>query len=986
MNISDNIKNLVSTSHTSAPKDATVTLTLDVAVIATTLKVNDGTNDLKLTDVGNRQYTFTMPESAVTVTADVAQTYSLTLPENMELTGTSISASSNGKYITGTVISFKPYFPYEASNVTDGTNTLTPTDGTYSATIGNADLTVTADFVRNHNIDLSQAPSGYHFTAIDGDILSGYNDINVTIADGAGITLNGATIGEGIVCAGTATITLVGNNTVANKSITTPAIQVGVSGTTLTINGSGSLTTTSGNSLYGTVCIGTDEHAQTSGGTIIIEGGTITATGGVGGNGTNEGTGFTHPGIGVGEITNSSATLDGIIIKGGHITTTGIGCRKSGIQAIPLTITEGIKYIETTGIYNCSTQYQVGETDVTASVADYFTIVEDGDARTITLREYPISYDLAGGTVATPNPTVYTAGTAAITLVNPTREGYTFTGWTGTGLDAATMEVTIASGSKGDRNYTATWTTIPWSGSGDSADDPYIIEYPSQLDLLAQRVNNGESYSGKFFKLGNDIKYTYTTNWNNAESTENNYTTIGQRLSNYTAGNHPFSGTFDGDGHTVSGIRIYKSGGSDWSDHFQGLFGYVEDATIKNVTLADARITGEQNVGGIVGWLNCDKGSSTIENCHVLGTVTIHAVADYSYYHGGIAGCNDGSVLRCTSAVTLTVKEGTNECEDYGGIVGCANGGNLRHNMAIGCTIPAVPYSGAIVGENYVCTFEYNYYGGCTVAGVNNADITANDGAVPATILSDAENTLPALTEGTKVAFRRQFTGGKASTVVFPFAYTPSAAEGKYYTFSGVTYDADNDKWIATMNEVEGENPNIVTTLEANTPYLFMPAGTDGIVPVLFHGEAAASINAGSTDNGDWQFKGVYEKKTWAAAGNDYGFAATSGKAVDGVTDVAAGDFVKFAAGAWLRPMRCYLTYNGTSAGAPALDAAAPELPSSISVVLVKADGSTTTIDNGELRIENSTDAWHTLDGRRLSGKPTQRGIYINNGKKIVIK
>jgi hypothetical protein len=34
----------------------------------------------------------------------------------------------------------------------------------------------------------------------------------------------------------------------------------------------------------------------------------------------------------------------------------------------------------------------------------------------------------------------------------------------------------------------------------------------------------------------------------------------------------------------------------------------------------------------------------------------------------------------------------------------------------------------------------------------------------------------------------------------------------------------------------------------------------------------------------------------------------------------------------------------------------------------------------------NGSDAWYTLDGRRLSGKPTQKGIYINNGKKIVIK
>ena len=43
-------------------------------------------------------------------------------------------------------------------------------------------------------------------------------------------------------------------------------------------------------------------------------------------------------------------------------------------------------------------------------------------------------------------------------------------------------------------------------------------------------------------------------------------------------------------------------------------------------------------------------------------------------------------------------------------------------------------------------------------------------------------------------------------------------------------------------------------------------------------------------------------------------------------------------------------------------------------------------IENGELRIENSTDAWYTLDGRRLSEKPTRRGIYINNGKKVFVK
>ena len=71
---------------------------------------------------------------------------------------------------------------------------------------------------------------------------------------------------------------------------------------------------------------------------------------------------------------------------------------------------------------------------------------------------YTISYDLAGGSVASPNPTSYTVESSAITLNNPTKTGYTFAGWTGTGLASATMTVTIAAGSTGNRSYTATWT------------------------------------------------------------------------------------------------------------------------------------------------------------------------------------------------------------------------------------------------------------------------------------------------------------------------------------------------------------------------------------------------------------------------------------------------------------------------------------------------------------------------------------------------
>ena len=71
---------------------------------------------------------------------------------------------------------------------------------------------------------------------------------------------------------------------------------------------------------------------------------------------------------------------------------------------------------------------------------------------------YTISYDLDGGTVDGTNLTEYTVETESFTLINPTKDGYTFAGWTGTGLDEATDSVTIAKGSTGDRSYTATWT------------------------------------------------------------------------------------------------------------------------------------------------------------------------------------------------------------------------------------------------------------------------------------------------------------------------------------------------------------------------------------------------------------------------------------------------------------------------------------------------------------------------------------------------
>ena len=408
---------------------------------------------------------------------------------------------------------------------------------------------------------------------------------------------------------------------------------------------------------------------------------------------------------------------------------------------------------------------------------------------------YNLTYNLAGGSLATPNPDTYTIETPDFTLTNPTREGYTFAGWTGTGLDAATQTVTIARGSTGDRSYTANWEIITynitydygidgvsasnpatytietptftitnpseptgcfflgWTGTGldaatqtvtiargstgdrsytatwnnlwgidadhdgTTAERAYVITTPEGLDLLASLVNGSDQYngfSGTFFKLGADIAYSHTSQWNDTESTEHNYTPIGNHSFNYNR----FRGTFDGCGHTVSGIRIYAS------NDYKGLFGYIVGGTVRNVTLSDSRITGRQYVGGIVG----ENYLGTVENCHATATVAIYSRGSDLFLnsHGGIVGNNDGTnatatVVGCTSAATVS---GTGR--DYGGVVGYNYYATVSRCLALGAAVnTSGSSSGPVVGGSNNNNVTDCHYRRCTVGGNARNDLYA---------------------------------------------------------------------------------------------------------------------------------------------------------------------------------------------------------------------------------------------------------------------
>ncbi len=110
------------------------------------------------------------------------------------------------------------------------------------------------------------------------------------------------------------------------------------------------------------------------------------------------------------------------------------------------------------------------------------------------INQYTIIYDLAGGTVEG-NPDTYTIKAGAFTLTNPTKSGYTFTGWSGTVLDGENnMTVTIPTGSTGNRIYTAHWR---YNGGGGSSSSPsYPVSVPDKTDHGSVTVSPKNASAG----------------------------------------------------------------------------------------------------------------------------------------------------------------------------------------------------------------------------------------------------------------------------------------------------------------------------------------------------------------------------------------------------------------------------------------------------------------------------------------------------------
>ena len=240
-------------------------------------------------------------------------------------------------------------------------------------------------------------------------------------------------------------------------------------------------------------------------------------------------------------------------------------------------------------------------------------------------------------------------------------------------------------------------------------ENPYEIATADDLYEFAIKVNEGDNTACAV--LTADITLI-DTNW----------TPIGNDSNQY-------KGTFDGDGHTITGLSVDIQ-----SDNtiYAGLFGFLgEGGTIKNLGLADSKITCSGNrvyAGGVCGW-----NTGTIENCYNTGDVS--GTSEYSFvYAGGVCGLNDyGTIENCynTGDVSGTCEYGFvyagGVCglNDYGTIENCYNTGDVSGTSEYGFV-----YAGGVCGLNDYGTIENCYNTGDVSGTGTRTDASGHAGGV----------------------------------------------------------------------------------------------------------------------------------------------------------------------------------------------------------------------------------------------------------------
>ena len=734
----------------------------------------------------------------------------------------------------------------------------------------------------NKTLDLATVTSDQ--TVYDGVVVTGTlnTPVKITIANNATVTLSGATINgvnnssykwAGINCKGNATIILADGttNTVKGFYEDYPGVWV-LSGYSLTIKGTGSLNASTCSNGFG-AGIGSAYGSDIQGaGTIYIQGGNITATGG-------------KYAAGIGSNWNNSCGH--ILISGGTINATG-GAAGIGSgwgdpnnsnyysNCVTISISDNVTSVTATKGEYSPNSIGAGYGGTCASVVigskggavtqSPYNYIPLADASNNSIKLSAFDNQFCGVTLK--DRTLYRDG-AWNTLCLPfevTLEGSPLAGAEARTLSSASLSDDILT-----LNFSEPVTTLaagtPYIIKWDEEAADFVIRSESDWNTFALNVSAGNTYSGKIVGLAADITGS---------------TMVGLTL--------PFKGTFNGNGHTLT--FTYNG-----SEKYIAPFRYVEDATISNLHTTGTITTSSKFSSGLVAYA---RGTNAINNC--WSSVVINSSVDGDGTHGGLVAYTEenNSYTTLNNCLFDGRISGANT-HSCGGLVGWSYVMTTLNNCV--CRPQSITLdssNNATFSRGYNVTVNNCYYS-------ENLPGASGQGTAIGTMSND--DLVDALGDGWKIK------DGKVIPGIMKYEY--SSIE------------------IPTFTNV---------TITATTPTDITPNG--------------------SGSDGSVTFKGTFDPVTIDEDGDNTKLYLGSGNKLYWPSKAMS-----------INAFRAYFQLNSDQAS------------SARAFVLNFDGGEQTGITTTDFKdFTNSADVWYDLSGRKLSGKPTTKGLYINNGKKVVIK
>lgn len=463
---------------------------------------------------------------------------------------------------------------------------------------------------------------------------------------------------------------------------------------------------------------------------------------------------------------------------------------------------------------------------------------------------YTISYNLNGGSVSG-NPTSYNIETATFTLKNPTKTGYTFTGWTGSNGSTAQTSVSIAKGSTGNKSYTANWRantyTVAYNangGSGTTASSSHTYGVAKTLTANAF-TRTGYTFKGWNTKAdGSGTSYTNSQSVSNLTSTNGSTVTL---YAQWTANTYTYNIVYKSStGKALGTSTVAGTFGSSKSVSAPAKTGYTTPSA--QTVVFDS------------------TSAKTITFTYPIVNYTI----SYNLNGGSVSG-NPSSYNIESAAITL--KNPSKTGNTFKGWTG-SNGTTAQTSVSIP--------SGSIGNKSYTANWTVNSY---------TATFNGNGGSAGTSITKPYGSQLGTLPTSSRTGytFKGWFTAASGGTQITATTTMPASNVTYYAQWTANTYTVNYNAnggtgTTASSSHTYGTAKALTTNGFSKTGHTFLGWSTSPSATTATYTNGQSVTNLTATSGGTVTLYAVWKVNSYTLTFNPNGgtVSETSRKVVQG--------------------------------------------------------------------------------------------------------